>query len=59
MGKGGREYRSVQIPESLIKSIKKIIQETKLGYRSHSEFIIDCVRRRVETLLNELREENI
>jgi metal-responsive CopG/Arc/MetJ family transcriptional regulator len=43
----------VRLPEELVKSIKKIIKEKKeLGYRSHSEFIIDATRRRVEKLLS-------
>lgn len=43
-------YRSVRIPEDLINKIQEIIDEyRKLGYRSHSEFIIDATRRRVET----------
>jgi len=47
------KYRTVRIPEDLVESILKIMEERKeLGYRSHSEFIIDAVRRRVEGLLN-------
>ncbi|MEJ2251491.1 MAG: ribbon-helix-helix domain-containing protein [Candidatus Lokiarchaeota archaeon] len=45
-------YRTVRIPENLVISINEIIEKRKeLGYRSHSEFIIDAVRRRVEELL--------
>lgn len=48
------KYRTVRIPDSLVTTIKEIIEERKeLGYRSHSEFIIDAVRRRVEKLLND------
>jgi len=48
-----KKYRTVRIPDDLVKSILRIINEYKdLGYRSHSEFIIDSVRRRVEQLLN-------
>ncbi|MFO8018092.1 MAG: ribbon-helix-helix domain-containing protein [Promethearchaeia archaeon] len=51
-------YRTVRIPEDLVESILKIIEEQKeLGYRSHSEFIIDAVRRRVERFLDIKREE--
>mgnify|MGYP006297637073 CR=1 FL=1 len=47
------DYRTVRVPEELIETILKIIEEHKeLGYRSHSEFIIDAVRRRVEKLLD-------
>ncbi|MHA1805129.1 MAG: ribbon-helix-helix domain-containing protein [Promethearchaeota archaeon] len=45
-------YRTVRIPENLVETVLKIIEEKKeLGYRSHSEFIIDAIRRRVEDLL--------
>ena len=44
-------YRTVKLPNNLIESIKKIIQEHEdLGYRSHSEFIIDATRRRLEEI---------
>lgn len=47
-----KKYRTVRIPEDLVESILKIMDDRKeLGYRSHSEFIIDAVRRRVEDLL--------
>jgi Arc/MetJ-type ribon-helix-helix transcriptional regulator len=45
------QYRSVRLPENLVDSIKRLINARKeLGYRSHSEFIIDSVRRRVKEL---------
>jgi metal-responsive CopG/Arc/MetJ family transcriptional regulator len=47
------EYRTIRVPNDLVESILKIIKDHKeLGYRSHSEFIIDCVRRRVENFRN-------
>ncbi|MBD3215762.1 MAG: CopG family transcriptional regulator [Candidatus Lokiarchaeota archaeon] len=47
------EYRTVRIPEELVKTVKKIMKKRdNLAYRSHSEFIIDAVRRRVEDLMN-------
>jgi antitoxin component of MazEF toxin-antitoxin module len=53
------KYRTVRIPASLVETILKIIEDHKeLGYRSHSEFIIDAVRRRVEELLESLEEKN-
>jgi DNA-directed RNA polymerase sigma subunit (sigma70/sigma32) len=52
------KYRTVRVPADLVESILKIIKEhNELGYRSHSEFIIDCVRRRVEDFL-ELEKVN-
>jgi metal-responsive CopG/Arc/MetJ family transcriptional regulator len=47
------EYRTVRIPEELVKTVKKTMKKRdNLAYRSHSEFIIDAVRRRVEDLMN-------
>ena len=46
-------YRTVRVPEELVESVINIIKENKeLGYRTHSEFIIDAIRRRVEDFLN-------
>ena len=45
-------YRTVRVPEELVESVINIINENKeLGYRSHSEFIIDAIRRRVENFI--------
>ncbi|TXT61277.1 MAG: hypothetical protein BAJALOKI2v1_40071 [Promethearchaeota archaeon] len=47
-----KKYRTVRIPDDLVTSILKIMDDNKeLGYRSHSEFVIDAVRRRVEHFL--------
>jgi len=52
-------YRTVRIPEELVLTIQKLIEDNKeLAYRSHSEFIIDAVRRRVEKLLKTKIIEN-
>ncbi len=51
-------YRTVRVPEELVETILNLIKEQKeLGYRSHSEFIIDAVRRRVEELLKYNRKQ--
>ncbi|KKL87857.1 hypothetical protein LCGC14_1930520 [marine sediment metagenome] len=54
-------YRTVRIPEELVLTIQKLIKDNKeLAYRSHSEFIIDAVRRRVEKLIkNNKINENL
>jgi metal-responsive CopG/Arc/MetJ family transcriptional regulator len=50
-------YRTVRIPEDLVQSSLKAMEIHKeLGYRSHSEFIIDAVRRRVEQLMDPPQE---
>jgi len=44
-------YRSVKIPNELIEDILKIIENHKeLGYRTHSEFIIEATRKRLEEI---------
>ncbi len=46
---GKTKYRTVRIPEGLVLTIKDLIIDfNDLGYRSHSEFIIEAVRRRIE-----------
>ncbi len=50
------KYRTVKLPDNLIESVKKMIEEHKdLGYRSHSEFIIDATRRRMEVLKEQIK----
>ncbi|KKL93574.1 hypothetical protein LCGC14_1873320 [marine sediment metagenome] len=52
-------YRSVKIPGELVETVIKLIEENnELAYRSHSEFIIDAVRRRVEKLIKNNNNSN-
>ena len=40
------KYRSIKIPEDLVIAIKDMISDHKeLGYRTHSEFIINATRK--------------
>ena len=51
-------YRTIRIPEELVETVLNLIKEKKeLGYRSHSEFIIEAVRRRVEELLKNSKKQ--
>ncbi len=43
------EYQSVQIPKNLVDEIKAQIPE--FWYRSHHEFIIDCIRSGLRRLI--------
>ena len=54
-------YRTVRVPEELVETVLNIIKENKeLGYRSHSEFIIEAIRRRVEEInKNKIKKEEI
>ena len=45
------KYKSVKIPEELIECVLKIIHKHKeLGYRTHSEFVIEATRKRLEDI---------
>ena len=49
------EYRSVKIPNELIEEVIRIIKEHReLGYMSHSEFVKDATRRRLEEIKERL-----
>ncbi len=51
-------YRTVRVPEELVDTVLKIIKENKeLGYRTHSEFIIEAIRRRVEDFKKNNKKE--
>ena len=54
------KYRTIRVPETLVESVLNLIEEMKeLGYRSHSEFIIEAIRRRVEDLIRlQLKEDS-
>jgi len=44
-------YKSVQLPEMMVKEIRKVIDERgELGYVSIKGFVEDAVRRRLETI---------
>lgn len=48
------DYSTVKIPSGFVDEIKKFIKEhDEFGYRTHSEFIIDAARRRLELLKKE------
>lgn len=53
------DYRTIRIPEDLVDTVQELIEKRgELAYRSHSEFIIDAVRRRVEELMNSEHQNN-
>ena len=42
------DYRNIKVPDELIKEIISFIETHKeLGYRTHSEFIIESIRKRL------------
>ena len=39
------KYKTVRLPGPLVDNIKKLITEDKnLGYRTHTEFIVEAIR---------------
>mgnify|MGYP000450992180 CR=1 FL=1 len=50
-----KQYRGVQIPESLAQKVDRFVKGEAYGYRTFAEFVIDAVRRRVEELEREER----
>lgn len=53
------EYRSVKLPNELVEEIRRIITKHKeFGYMSHSEFIKDATRRRLEEIKRNVRRSD-
>ena len=50
-----KQYRGVQIPESLAQKVDRFVKGEAYGYRTFAEFVIDAVRRSVEELEREER----
>lgn len=48
------DYKGVNLPKELVEEVIKEITENKaLGYRTHSEFIIEATRLRLEEIRKE------
>ena len=45
-----RKYTTVNIPWPLMDRIEKLIKDSNPGYASRTDFILDCVRRRLMEL---------
>jgi len=51
-------YRNVKVPNDLIEGILKLIKEHKeLGYRSHTEFVIEATRKHLLKLKELFKRE--
>lgn len=48
------KWKTVQLPEDLIKSVDEMISTEGLGYTSRSEFIKESVRLRIQNLKKSL-----
>jgi Arc/MetJ-type ribon-helix-helix transcriptional regulator len=55
------DYSNVKIPTAFVDEIKKFLEtHNKLGYRSHSEFVLDAARKMLLKLQqDELEQEKL
>ncbi len=44
------KWKTIQLPEGLIKSVDEVISTKQLGYTSRSEFIKESVRLRIQEI---------
>jgi metal-responsive CopG/Arc/MetJ family transcriptional regulator len=51
------QWKTIQLPEELLKRVDDLVGKPELGYTSRSEFIKEAVRLRVETLETKEREK--
>nr|MDO8100187.1 ribbon-helix-helix domain-containing protein [Candidatus Njordarchaeota archaeon] len=51
------QWKTVQLPEELLKRVDSLVDRPELGYTSRSEFIKEAVRLRIETLETRIREK--
>jgi len=45
---GRAKYGGINVPESLIKKIDRILEKRKYGYRTRPEFVNEAIRRHIE-----------
>lgn len=46
-----KNYSVVSIPKSVMKKVKQLLDEEQVtGYRNPTEFVLDCIRRRIEQI---------
>lgn len=48
-----KEYATVKIPRDLADFIDDLIDKSKMGYRTRTEFIVELIRNRVQPLNKE------
>lgn len=51
------QWKTIQLPEELLKRVDNLVGKPELGYTSRSEFIKEAVRLRAETLETRIREK--
>ena len=51
------DYRNVKVPNDMVEEIIELIENNKeLGYRSHSEFIIEAIRKQLMEIKRFIKE---
>ena len=50
------QWKTIQLPEELLKRVDDLVSKPELGYTSRSEFIKEAVRLRIESLETKVRE---
>ena len=56
-GASKRQWKTIQLPEELLRRVDGLVAASSLGYTSRAEFIKEAVRLRVEAMENLLREK--
>jgi metal-responsive CopG/Arc/MetJ family transcriptional regulator len=51
------QWKTIQLPEELLRRVDDLVDKRELGYTSRSEFVKEAVRLRVETLETRIREK--
>ena len=54
---GRRSWKTIQLPEDLLKVVDKIVSRPELGYTSRSEFVKEAVRLRIEAVQRNLQKK--
>ncbi len=52
-------YGTVSIPKDLVDEVELILNETHLGYRTKTEFIVEAIREKVLKIKLELNTERL
>ncbi len=51
------DYRTVRLPSDMINEINKIrLEHPEWGYRTHTEFVIEATRKRLEEIKKLIKE---
>ncbi len=54
-----KKYTTIQIPTELAHVIDEIIGKHKFSYRSRAEFTVEAIRKRIEDILQEPKNQEV